>query len=129
MEEATKLTGVSMPEEEFMAMSREFFRNNRKFETYWSMVIMKHNVCNSLREAEANEEANENTSYKAKLENAMRLTAIEQEIERREQELFKNNQQMRDDIIREIGKQKSKYTGASLHDQLITGRKNEIWMD
>lgn len=90
---------------------------------------MKHNICNSLRELEAGEDINENTSYKTKLENAMRLTALEQEIERRESELFKNNDDVRDSVIREVGKQKSKYEGASLHDQLITGRRTDIWTE
>ena len=127
VEEATMKTGVSLSEEEFVVLSKEYFLNNRKFETYWSMVIMKHNVCNSLRELEQGEDVNENNSYKTKIENAMKIAALEQEIERREQELFKGNEEVKDSVIREIGKQKSKYEGASLHDQLITGKKNEIW--
>jgi hypothetical protein len=94
------------------------------------MVVMKHNVCNSLRELEEGEDVvNENNSYKTKIENAMRISALEQEIERREQELFKGNEEVKDSVVREIGKQKSKYEGASLHDQLIAGRKDDIWED
>ena len=111
-------------EEEIRLMSIEYFRANRKYETYWSLVVMKHNVCNSLREVEASEEgaSNENTSYKAKLENAMKLSAIELEIEKREVELFKGNSDIRDALLRNAGKTKSKYDGASLHDQLINGK-------
>lgn len=127
VEEATQRTGVSLSDEQFNRLSREYFLANRKFETYWSMVIMKHNVCNSLRELEQGEDVNENNSYKTKLENAMRISALEQEIERREQELFKGNDSVRDSVVREVGKQKSKYEGASLHDQLIVGRRSDIW--
>jgi hypothetical protein len=129
VEEATRMTGVSLSDEQFNRLSREYFLHNRKLETYWSMVIMKHNICNSLRELEQGENVNENNSYKTKLENAMKIAALEQDIERREQELFKNNDAVKDDIIREIGKQKSKYEGASLHDQLITGKRTEIWTE
>jgi hypothetical protein len=129
VEEATKMTGVSLDNEEFNRLSREYFLQNRKFETYWSMVIMKHNVCNSLRELEQGEDVNENTSYKTKLENAMRITALEQEIEKREHELFKGNTHIKESVIKEVGKQKSKYEGASLHDQLIIGRRTDIWTE
>lgn len=124
MEEVTRILNYCPDEEEVRALSINYFRSNRKFETYWSLVVMKHNVCNSLREVEASEEgaSNENTSYKAKLENAMKLSAIELEIEKREVELFKNNQEMRDELLRNAGKTKSKYDGASLHDQLIHGK-------
>ena len=127
VEEVTMKIGVSLSEEEFIRLSKEYFLNNQKFETYWSMVIMKHNVCNSLRELEQGEDVNENNSYKTKIENAMRVSALEQEIEKREQELFKGNEEVKDSVVREIGKQKSKYEGASLHDQLITGRRGDIW--
>jgi len=127
VEEATQRTGVSLTDEQFNRLSKEYFLHNRKFETYWSMVIMKHNVCNSLRELEQGEDVNENNSYKTKLENAMRISALEQEIERREQDLFKGNDDVRDSIIKEVGKQKSKYEGASLHDQLIVGRRGDLW--
>lgn len=127
VEEATMKTGVSLSNEEFVSLSKEYFLNNRKLESYWSMVVMKHNICNSLRELEEGEDVNENNSYKTKLENAMKISALEQDIERREQELFKGNEEVRDFVIREIGKQKSKYEGASLHDQLIAGKKTEMW--
>ena len=127
MEEAVRRTGFRPSDEQLSSVSAEYFRANSKYETYWSMVVMKHNVCNSLREREGEEEgaANENTSYKAKLENAMKLASIEMEIERRESDLFKGNTEARDQMARNVGKQKSKYEGASLHDQLIGGRVNE----
>jgi hypothetical protein len=123
MEEVSKRIGFTPSDEQLANASAEYFKHNSKFETYWSMVVMKHNVCNSLREREGEEEgaANENTSYKAKLENAMKLAAIEMEIERRELDLFKGNAEARDQMSKSI-KQKSKYDGASLHDQLITGK-------
>lgn len=126
MEEAEKRIGFRPSEEQLGNASAKYFKNNSKFETYWSMVVMKHNVCNSLREREGEEEgaANENTSYKAKLENAMKLSAIEMEIERRELDLFKGNSNAIDQITKSI-KQKSKYDGASLHDQLIGGKAYE----
>lgn len=124
IEEAVKKTGFRPTDEQLRDGSASYFRNNSKYETYWSMVVMKHNVCNSLREREGDEEgaANENTSYKAKLENAMKLSAIEQEIERREIDLFKGNTEAKDYMARSVGRQKSKYEGASLHDQLIGGK-------
>jgi hypothetical protein len=124
MEEAAKRTGFRPSDDQLSAASAEYFKSNSKYETYWSMVVMKHNVCNSLREREGEEEgaANENTSYKAKLENAMKLAAIELEIERRELDLFKGNADVKEQLARNVGKQKSKYEGASLHDQLIGGK-------
>lgn len=127
IEEAAKRLGFRPSDQDFSEASCDYFKNNSKYETYWSMVVMKHNVCNSLREREGEEEgaANENTSYKAKLENAMKLSAIELEIERRELDLFKGNTDARDQMARNVGKQKSKYDGASLHDQLIGGKVYE----
>lgn len=127
IEEAVKKTGFRPTDEQLRDASGEYFKTNSKYETYWSMVVMKHNVCNSLREREGAEEgaANENTSYKAKLENAMKLSAIEQEIERRELDLFKGNPEAKEYMARSVGRQKSKYDGASLHDQLINGKTYE----
>jgi hypothetical protein len=127
VEEATRMLNYCPDEMEVRDLSIAYFRINRKYETYWSLVVMKHNVCNSLREVEASEEgaSNENTSYKAKLENAMKLSAIELEIEKREVELFKGNNEIKDELLRVAGKGKSKYDGASLHDQLINGRGYE----
>lgn len=124
MEEAQRRTGFRPSDDQLSVASAEYFKSNSKYETYWSMVVMKHNVCNSLREREGEEEgaANENTSYKAKLENAMKLAAIELEIERRELDLFKGNADVKEQLARNVGKQKSKYEGASLHDQLIGGK-------
>ena len=42
--------------------------------------------------------------------------------EKREVELFKGNSDIRDALLRNAGKTKSKYDGASLHDQLINGK-------
>ena len=127
MEEVTARLNYCPEEEEIRELSIDYFSKNRKYETYWSLVVMKHNVCNSLREVEASEEgaSNENTSYKAKLENAMKLSAIEMEIEKRELDLFKGNPELRDSLMRGAGKNKSKYDGASLHDQLIAGKGYE----
>jgi hypothetical protein len=52
----------------------------------------------------------------------MKLAAIELEIERRELDLFKGNADVKEQLARNVGKQKSKYEGASLHDQLIGGK-------
>jgi hypothetical protein len=127
VEEVTRTLSFSPPADDIRSESIKYFSENRKYETYWSLVVMKHNVCNSLREREESGEgaANENTSYKAKLENAMRLSAIEMEIEKREFDLFKGNLSIRDDAARTLGKSKSKYEGASLHDQLIIGKSYE----
>lgn len=127
VEEVTARLNYCPDEMEIRDLSIEYFRKNRKYETYWSLVVMKHNVCNSLREVEASEEgtSNENTSYKAKLENAMKLSAIELEIEKRELDLFKGNTEIREALLRSTGKTKSKYEGASLHDQLVNGKGYE----
>lgn len=127
VEEVTRILNYCPDEMEVRNLSIQYFRQHRKFETYWSLVVMKHNVCNSLREVEASEEgaSNENTSYKAKLENAMKLSAIELEIEKREMDLFKGNNDIKEEMMRVAGKTKSKYDGASLHDQLISGRGYE----
>lgn len=127
MEEVTARLNYCPDEMEIRDLSIGYFRKNRKYETYWSLVVMKHNVCNSLREVEASEEgtSNENTSYKAKLENAMKLSAIELEIEKRELDLFKGNTEIREALLRSTGKTKSKYEGASLHDQLVNGKGYE----
>jgi len=127
VEEVTRITNYCPDELEIRDLSIEYFAKNRKYETYWSLVVMKHNVCNSLREVEASEEgaSNENTSYKAKLENAMKLSAIELEIEKRELDLFKGNNDIKESLLRNTGKTKSKYEGASLHDQLVNGKAYE----
>jgi hypothetical protein len=127
VEEVTRMLNYCPDEMEIRDLSISYFRTHRKYETYWSLVVMKHNVCNSLREVEASEEgaSNENTSYKAKLENAMKLSAIELEIEKRELDLFKGNNDIREELLRTAGKTKSKYEGASLHDQLINGKGYE----
>ncbi len=49
------------------------------------------------------------------------LEAIAQKLqEKREVELFKGNNEIKEELLRVAGKGKSKYDGASLHDQLIT---------
>ena len=127
VEEVTARLNYCPDEMEIRDLSIKYFQENRKYETYWSLVVMKHNVCNSLREVEASEEgsSNENTSYKAKLENAMKLSAIELEIEKRELDLFKGNNEIKESMMRNAGKTKSKYEGASLHDQLVYGKGYE----
>jgi hypothetical protein len=114
-------------DEDIRQLSIDYFNKHRKYETYWSLVVMKHNVCNSLREIEMSEEgtSNENTSYKAKLENAMKLSAIEMEIEKRELDLFKGNEDIKDALLRNASRSRSKYSGASLHDELISGKDYE----
>lgn len=74
--------------------SRLFFTDNIKAEAYWSMVVMYHNVCESIRSPEAPSEgraSNENNSYKVKIENSLKLKPVMDEIKRLAEELFKKN--------------------------------------
>jgi len=127
VEEVTQRMNYCPDDEDIRQLSIDYFNKHRKYETYWSLVVMKHNVCNSLREIEMSEEgtSNENTSYKAKLENAMKLSAIEMEIEKRELDLFKGNEDIKDALLRNASRSRSKYSGASLHDELISGKDYE----
>ncbi len=47
------------------------------------------------------------------------------EIEKRELDLFKGNNDIKESLLRNTGKTKSKYEGASLHDQLVNGKTYE----
>jgi hypothetical protein len=73
----------------------EYFLNNIKAEAYWSMVVMYHNVCDSIRTPEASSEgkaSNENSSYKVKIENSLKLKPVMDEIRRLAEDLFKKNE-------------------------------------
>jgi hypothetical protein len=78
-----------------MEGSREYFLYNIKAEAYWSMVVMYHNVCESIRTPEMAVEwksSNENSSYKVKIENGLKLKPVMDEIKRLAEDLFKKNE-------------------------------------
>jgi hypothetical protein len=66
-----------------------------KAEAYWSMVMMYHNVCDSIRTPESSPEGktnNENSSYKVKIDNSLKLKPVMDEIRRLADDLFKKNE-------------------------------------
>ncbi len=75
--------------------SRIHFALNIKAEAYWSMVMMYHNVCDSIRSPESSTEgkaSNENSSYKVKIDNSLKLKPVMDEIRRLAEDLFKKNE-------------------------------------
>lgn len=91
MQEATRRVGVSLSAEEIRHGSRQYFTLNMKAEAYWSMVAMYHNVCDSIRTPEPEGKPNENSSYKVKIENSLKLKPVMDEIKRMAEDLFKKN--------------------------------------
>jgi hypothetical protein len=93
--EVTRRLGFSIDTNALMEGSREFFMHNIKAEAYWSMVVMYHNVCESIRAPEFATEwkaSNENSSYKVKIENSLKLKPVMDEIKRLAEDLFKKNE-------------------------------------
>ena len=93
--EVTRRLGFSIDEDALMEGSREHFLYNIKAEAYWSMVVMYHNVCESIRAPEMAVEwksSNENSSYKVKIENGLKLKSVMDEIKRLAEDLFKKNE-------------------------------------
>ena len=95
MAEATRRLRFSIDDEALRDASREFFLYNIKAEAYWSLVVMYHNVCDSIRTPEMQIEgktSNENSSYKVKIENSLKLKPVMDEIKRLAEDLFKKNE-------------------------------------
>jgi hypothetical protein len=92
--EASRRLGYTIGESELIIGSRIYFVSNIKAEAYWSLVVMYHNVCESIRVPEMASEgksSNENSSYKVKIENSLKLKPVMDEIKRLAEELFKKN--------------------------------------
>lgn len=95
MAETTRRLGYSLSDEDIRDASREYFLYNMKAEAYWSMVMMYHNVCDSIRSPESSGEgkaSNENSSYKTKIDNSLKLKPVMDEIRRLADDLFKKNE-------------------------------------
>lgn len=95
MAEVTRRMGYSLSDDELRNASREYFLHNMKAEAYWSMVMMYHNVCESIRTPEFSGEgkaSNENSSYKVKIDNSLKLKPVMDEIRRIADDLFKKNE-------------------------------------
>ena len=95
VEEVTRRLGYTISENSLKLGSQLFFVHNIKAEAYWSMVMMYHNVCDSIRTPEASGEgkaSNENSSYKVKIENSLKLKPVMDEIKRLAEDLFKKNE-------------------------------------
>lgn len=93
--ETTRRMNFSISNEALREASREFFLYNTKAEAYWSLVVMYHNVCDSIRTPEMQTEgktSNENSSYKVKIENSLKLKPVMDEIKRLAEDLFKKNE-------------------------------------
>jgi len=92
--EVSRRLGHKIDENALVVGSRIHFALNIKAEAYWSMVMMYHNVCESIRSPESPGEgkaANENSSYKTKIENSLKLKPVMDEIRRLAEDLFKKN--------------------------------------
>lgn len=92
--EVSRRLGFKIDDSALVYGSRMHFALNIKAEAYWSMVMMYHNVCESIRSPEFPVEgkaANENNSYKVKIENSLKLKPVMDEIKRLAEDLFKKN--------------------------------------
>ena len=95
VEEVTRRLGYGISADALRFGSQLYFVHNIKAEAYWSMVVMYHNVCDSIRTPEASGEgkaSNENSSYKVKIENSLKLKPVMDEIKRLAEDLFKKNE-------------------------------------
>lgn len=95
VEEVTRRLGYGISAGALRLGSQLYFVNNIKAEAYWSMVMMYHNVCDSIRTPEASGDgkaSNENSSYKVKIENSLKLKPVMDEIKRLAEDLFKKNE-------------------------------------
>lgn len=95
MAETTRRLGYSLSDEDLREASKDYFLFNIKAEAYWSMVMMYHNVCDSIRTPESSGEgkaSNENSSYKTKIDNSLKLKPVMDEIRRMADDLFKKNE-------------------------------------
>jgi hypothetical protein len=95
VEEVTRRLGYGISDGTLRLGSQLFFVHNIKAEAYWSMVMMYHNVCDSIRTPEASGDgkaSNENSSYKVKIENSLKLKPVMDEIKRLAEDLFKKNE-------------------------------------
>jgi len=101
MAEASRRLGYTIDAHALREGSRLYFQNNIKAEAYWSMVVMYHNVCESIRTPEFAGEgkaSNENSSYKVKIENSLKLKPVMDEIRRLAEDLFKKNEKAEADF-------------------------------
>ena len=92
--ETNRRLGYTIDQPTLIYGSRIYFISNIKAEAYWSLVVMYHNVCESIRVPEMASEgktSNENNSYKVKIENSLKLKMVMDEIKRLGEELFKKN--------------------------------------
>jgi hypothetical protein len=98
--EATRKTNYSPDEDRIRQMSRIYFQSHIRAEAYWSMVIMYHNVCDSIRtpEGAGDGKNNENSSYKVKIENGLKLKSLMKEMRDMAEDLFKKNEQAEADF-------------------------------
>lgn len=96
--ETSRRLGLSVSDEVLLIGSREYFALNIKAEAYWSMVRMYHNVCESIRTPEPDGRPNENSSYKVKIENSLKLKPVMDEIKRMAEDLFKKNEKAEADF-------------------------------
>lgn len=92
--ETSRRLGYRIDDQALVLGSRLYFSQNIKAEAYWSMVVMYHNVCESIRSPEMTSEgksSNENNSYKVKIENSLKLKPVMDEVKRMAEDLFKKN--------------------------------------
>lgn len=116
--ETTRRLGYTITEQELSVGSRQFFLQNIKAEAYWSMVVMYHNVCESIRTPEniGEPRSNENSSYKVKIENSLKLKPVMDEIRRLAEDLFKKNEKAEIDF--NAGKMESDFGEGALEAAL-----------
>lgn len=126
MAEASRRLGYTIDAHALREGSRLYFQNNIKAEAYWSMVVMYHNVCESIRVPETSGEgkgSNENSSYKVKIENSLKLKPVMDEIKRLAEDLFKKNEKAEADF--NAGKLESDFGEGALEAALREVNENE----
>jgi len=126
VEEVTRRLGYGISTNALRYGSQLYFVHNIKAEAYWSMVVMYHNVCDSIRTPEAPTEgkaSNENSSYKVKIENSLKLKPVMDEIKRLAEDLFKKNDVAEADF--NAGKLESDFGEGALEAALREVNNNE----
>ena len=103
-------------EDEIIEAKCAYFSYHTDYEDYWTLVELKSNINESLRQKE---ESGENQSYKVKIENGLKISAISAAIDNMAEKLFKGDTEIKN--IFAVGKQKSKIGKGSL-ESVISAR-------
>lgn len=88
--EVERKLGYKLTVEQQRIASKEYFKDHAQARSYWSLLKLHENICESVEQVEA---TGENASYKTKLDNGTRLPALWKQIEDERAKVFKKNTQ------------------------------------